>query len=129
MDTARLLIELCGEAALLLFGLSLVQRGVERAFGPALRTGLDRALGSRPRAFAAGLAATAALQSSTAAGLMIARLQASGALALPAALAAMLGANVGTALLVQALGFDLRVVFPALILAGWIAYRRAGRAR
>ncbi|WP_426959687.1 Na/Pi cotransporter family protein [Muricoccus radiodurans] len=128
MDALRLMIELAGEAALLLFGLGLVQRGIERAFGPALRQGLNRALGDRWRAFAAGLAATAALQSSTAAGLMIARLQSTGLLALTAALAAMLGANVGTALIVQVLSFDLRAVFPAFILIGWIAFR-ARRAR
>ncbi|MFT8244029.1 Na/Pi cotransporter family protein [Roseomonas sp. BN140053] len=129
MTGLRLIIELAGEAALLLFGLSLVQRGVNRAYGAALRQGLGRALGDRWRAFAAGLLATTALQSSTATGLMVAGLHSNGALGLVAALAAMLGANVGTALIVQALSFDLRTVFPALILLGWTAMKRGKRAR
>ena len=53
-----LLIQLAGEAALLLYGLSLVQRGVDRAYGAQLREGLGRALRDRWRAFAAGLLAT-----------------------------------------------------------------------
>ncbi|MFH5923334.1 Na/Pi cotransporter family protein [Roseomonas xinghualingensis] len=135
MDALRLLIELAGEAALLLFGLHLVQRGVERAFGANLRRVVGVALGSRLRAFLAGLGVTAALQSSTAAALMVGGLAAQGALGLEPALAAMLGANVGTALIVQLLSFDVRAVFPAMLLLGWAAYRRtstrqreAGRA-
>ena len=124
MDALRLLIELAGEAALLLFGLHLVQRGVERAFGANLRRTVGVALGSRPRAFLAGLGVTAALQSSTAAALMVGGLAARGALGLEPALAAMLGANVGTALIVQLLSFDVRAVFPALLFLGWAAYRR-----
>ncbi|MCR0985710.1 Na/Pi cotransporter family protein [Roseomonas populi] len=119
-----MLIELAGEAALLLFGLHLVQRGVQRAFGPDLRRIVRVALGSRLRAFLAGLGVTAALQSSTAAALMVGGLAATGTLGLEPALAAMLGANVGTALIVQLLSFDVRAVFPALLLLGWAAYRR-----
>jgi phosphate:Na+ symporter len=135
LDAIRLLVELAGEAALLLFGLHLVQRGVERGFGANLRRFVRVALGSRLRAFLAGLGVTAALQSSTAAALMVGGLAAQGALGLEPALAAMLGANVGTALIVQLLSFDVRAVFPALMLLGWAAYRRptirqreAGRA-
>lgn len=49
----------------------MVQTGVQRAFGAALSAALGRALGTRARAFVAGLGITAALQSSTATGLMI----------------------------------------------------------
>ena len=50
-------------------------------------------------AFAAALGLTALLQSSTAAGLMTASLAAEGIVSLVPALAIMLGANVGTALI------------------------------
>ncbi|MBP0444686.1 Na/Pi cotransporter family protein [Roseomonas sp. SSH11] len=135
MDAILLLLELAGEAALLLFGLHLVQRGVDRGFGAQLRRVVAVTLGSPLRAFFAGLGITAALQSSTAAALMVGGLAARGTLGLEPALAAMLGANIGTALIVQLLSFDVRAVFPALILLGWVAYRRpftrqreAGRA-
>ena len=68
---------------------------MQRAFGAALGA-LGRALGTRLRAFAAGLGITAALQSSTATGLMITGFAAGGVVGLVPALAAMLGANVGT---------------------------------
>ena len=129
MAEARLLMELAGEAALLLWGLHMVQSGVQRAFGSRLRHWLGVALGGQGRAFLAGLGATAALQSSTATALMVGSFAAGGAVALAPALAAMLGANVGTALIVQALSFDAAAVFPPLILAGVTAFRRGGRTR
>src|SRR5258707_4842061 len=45
------------------------------------------------------------------------------------ALAVMLGANVGTTLVVQILSFNISVVTPVLLLAGVIAFKRGGRTR
>ena len=47
MGEARLLLELAGEAALLLWGLHMVQSGVQRAFGSRLQQRLGVALGGR----------------------------------------------------------------------------------
>ena len=129
MHEARLLVELAGEAALLLWGLHMVQSGVQRAFGSRLRHALGLALGNPLRAFLAGLGVTAVLQSSTATALMVGSFAAAGAVALAPALAAMLGANVGTALIVQLLSFDVSAVFPALVLVGVVAFRRGQRTR
>ena len=129
MSEVRLLLELAGEAALLLWGLHMVQSGVQRAFGSRLRQALGIALGGSGRAFLAGLGVTAALQSSTATALMVGSFAASGAVALAPALAAMLGANLGTALIVQLLSFDATVAFPTLVLIGVLAFRRGKRAR
>jgi phosphate:Na+ symporter len=41
----------------------------------------------------------------------------------------MLGANVGTTLVVQVLSFDISMVTPVLLLAGVIAFKRGGRTR
>jgi hypothetical protein len=68
----------------------MVQSGILRAFGPDLRRFLSKGLDNRLAAFAAGLGATAILQSSTAAGLIVASFCASGALELVPALAVML---------------------------------------
>ncbi|TDH62252.1 Na/Pi cotransporter family protein [Dankookia rubra] len=129
MTEFRLLLDLAGEAALLLWGLHMVQSGVQKAFGSRLRHALGVALGGRVRAFAAGLGVTAVLQSSTATALMVGSFAASGAVALAPALAAMLGGNLGTALIVQLLSFDVAAVFPGLVLVGVLAFRRAKRAR
>src|SRR3546814_16842351 len=57
-------------------------------------------------AFFTGMTITAIIQSSTATGLMITGFAAGGVVALIPGLAAMLGANVGTTLIVQVLSFD-----------------------
>jgi phosphate:Na+ symporter len=123
------LLDLAGSVALLLWGLHMVQTGIQRGFGPNLRRVLGTALGNRMAAFAAGLGVTAILQSSTATGLMVAGFAAGGAVALVPALAAMLGANVGTTLIVQVLSFDVAEVAPALILFGVILFRRGTATR
>src|SRR5580658_10480161 len=97
------LLDLMGGVALLLWGLHMVLSGVLRAFGPDLRRFLGKALDNRLSAFAAGLGLTA---------LMTASLAADGVVGLVPALAIMLGANVGTTLIVQLLSFDISALAP-----------------
>jgi phosphate:Na+ symporter len=120
------LLDLMGGVALLLWGLHMVLSGVLRAFGPNLRRVLSKALGNRFSAFAAGLGLTALLQSSTATGLMTASLAADGVVSLVPALAIMLGANVGTTLIVQLLSFDIATFAPVLFVIGLITFRASG---
>ena len=129
MTSTLTLIDLAGAIALLLWGVHMVQTGIQRAFGAGLRRMLGVALGSRPKAFFAGLAATAVLQSSTATGLMVSSFAAVGLVDLVPALAAMLGANVGTTLIVQALSFDVSHVASLGVLAGVMMFRRGGETR
>jgi phosphate:Na+ symporter len=120
------LLDLMGGVALLLWGLHMVLSGVLRAFGPDLRRVLGKALGNRFSAFAAGLGLTALLQSSTATGLMTASLAADGVVSLVPALAIMLGANVGTTLIVQLLSFNITAFAPALFVLGLVTFRAGG---
>ncbi len=124
MSFPATLIDLAGFIALLLWGTHMVQTGVQRTFGPRLRSILGHALGDRFRAFVAGLGVTTLLQSSTATGLMVTGFAVGGLVELVPALAAMLGANVGTTLIVQLLSFDIAAVSPALILVGVLMFRR-----
>jgi phosphate:Na+ symporter len=117
------LLDLMGGVALLLWGLHMVQSGILRAFGSDLRRFLARGLKNRFSAFGAGLVLTALLQSSTATGLMTASFAAEGALALVPALAIMLGANVGTTLIVQVLSFNVAKAAPVLFILGLVAFR------
>ena len=109
------LLDLMGGVALLLWGLHMVQSGFMRAYGADLRRFLAKALGNRFAAFGAGLALTALLQSSTATGLVTASFVAEGMVALVPALAIMLGANVGTTLIVQVLSFNVAAAAPVLV--------------
>jgi phosphate:Na+ symporter len=126
---SAVILDLMGGVALLLWGLHMVHSGVVRAFGADLRRLLGIALQSRFRAFLAGAFVTALLQSSTATGLMAASFVSGGTLDLVPALAVMLGANVGTTLVVQILSFNITAVTPVLLLAGVIAFKRGGRTR
>jgi phosphate:Na+ symporter len=123
------LLDLMGGVALLLWGLHMVQSGILRAFGPELRRFLSKTLQNRMAAFAAGLGLTALLQSSTAAGLMATSFVSEGVVALVPALAIMLGANVGTTLIVQILSFNISAVAPVLFVLGLVAFRSGGRSR
>ena len=129
MSEFAVLLELAGGAALLLWGLHMVQSGIMRAYGTRLRQRLGAGLSSRRRGFTAGLLVTGLLQSSTATAFMVTSFCASGAVALVPGLAAMAGANVGTALIVQVLAFDASAIAPALILAGVVSFRTATHAR
>ncbi|HSU05666.1 MAG TPA: Na/Pi cotransporter family protein [Acetobacteraceae bacterium] len=123
------LIDLAGSVALLLWGVHMVQTGILRAFGPDLRRLLGTALRRRLTAFASGLGVTAILQSSTATGLMVAGFCAAGVVDLVPALAAMLGANVGTTLIVQVFSFHVVAAAPVLIVLGVGLFRRGQSAR
>jgi len=129
MNATLTLVDLAGTIALLLWGVHMVQTGIQRAFGPNLRRLLGRAFGDRFRAFAAGLGVTAILQSSTATGLMAASFAAGGLVDLVPGLAVMLGANVGTTLIVQVLSFDISKVAPLFVLIGVVLFRRGTQSR
>jgi phosphate:Na+ symporter len=121
------LLDLMGGVALLLWGLHMVRSGVMRAFGSGLRRFLGAALQNRFLALLAGIGVTALLQSSTATGLLMTSFAARGLVDLVPALAVMLGANIGTTLIVQILSFDVSALAPILFLAGLLAFNVGGR--
>jgi phosphate:Na+ symporter len=129
MDATLTLVDLAGAIALLIWGVHMVRTGITRAFGPQLRRALSYALGSRFKAFLAGMGVTSILQSSTATGLMATAFAAGGLVDLVPALAVMLGANVGTTLIVQVLSFDVSRVSFLFILIGVFMFRRSGVTR
>jgi phosphate:Na+ symporter len=123
------LLDLMGGVALLLWGLHMVRSGILRAFGPDLRRLLAKALHDRFAAFAAGFGLTALLQSSTATALITSSFTAEGLVGLVPALAIMLGANVGTTLIVQVLSFNIAAAAPVLFILGLVAFRSGPRSR
>ncbi len=123
------LLDLMGGVALLLWGLHMVHSGILRAFGPDLRLILAGALKNRLAAFAAGVGLTALLQSSTATALITSSFTAEGLVSLVPALAIMLGANVGTTLIVQILSFNIAAAAPVLFILGLVAFRGGARSR
>jgi len=124
------LLNLLAGVALLVWGTHIVRSGVLRVFGADLRRVLSKSVANRGRAFLAGLGVTAVVQSSNATALITASFVDQGLIALPAALAIMLGADVGTALMAQVFSLDLSWLSPLAILFGVIFFlsRRDTRA-
>src|SRR5690554_2799984 len=101
MSAQALLIELIGGAALLLWATRMVRTGILRAFGSRLRHILAEATGNSLRATVAGMGSAAVLQSSTATALLVVGFTGRGLVALAPALAVMLGADLGSTLVVR----------------------------
>jgi phosphate:Na+ symporter len=124
------LLNLLAAIALLVWGTHIVRTGVLRVYGAALRQVLARSMKGRGTAFLAGLGVTGLLQSSTATALLTSSFVSQGLLTTSAALAVMLGADVGTAAMVQIFALDLRWLAPVAIIVGVVVYlsRRNERA-
>ena len=122
------LLNLLAAIALLVWGTHNVRTGVLRAFGENLRSVLAASFGRRVPALAAGIGVTSLVQSSTATCLIVASFVGKGLVTTGAALAVMLGADVGTALMAVVFSFDLSWLSPLLIFAGVVMFvaRQAG---
>ncbi|MDP6391185.1 MAG: Na/Pi cotransporter family protein [Alphaproteobacteria bacterium] len=129
ISATLVLLNMLGAIALLLWGMRMVRTGVTRAYGSSLRTVLGRHLDNRFTAFFSGLGITAVLQSSTATCLMTASFASRGLVATTAALAVMLGADVGTTLVAQVFTLDISWLSPVFIVAGLIAFHGGRRKR
>lgn len=122
MHPFMILFHLAAAVMLLLWAVRMVRTGVERAHGPALKSALRGARGGQPGMALVGTALAVVLQSSTAVGLLAAGFAASGILGIAAGLAAMIGADLGSALVVKVLSYDLSELVPMLILAGTVLF-------
>jgi len=120
---------LAAAVALLLWSVRLIRTGVERAFMPELKRRLKELSGNHLSAAAGGLLAAMAMQSSTAVVLIAAGFATSGMLTFAAALALILGADLGTALMAQVLILPVSQVIPFALLAGVLIFSKARSRR
>ena len=119
MAIVEFLLNLSGAVFLLLFAVRQVRNGIERAHGASFEriiTNQENLVG----ASSSGLILAAILQSSAAVGLLVAGFASSGYIGFPVALATILGADLGSALIIQVLSFRLDWLVPMLLtLGGW----------
>ena len=116
------LLNLLAAIALLVWGTHLVRTGILRVFGANLRHVLAQATGNRATAAMAGVGVTAVVQSSTATALIVSAFVGQGMVTLTAALAVMLGADVGTSLMAVVFHFDLSWMSPLFIFVGVLLF-------
>lgn len=118
MHPFLILLHLAAAVMLLLWAVRMVRTGIERAYGPALRNAMRHARGGAPGMAAAGVVLAIVLQSATAVGVLAVGFCASGIIGVGTGVAALLGADLGSALVVKLLSFDLSELIPGLMLAG-----------
>ncbi|RWU27006.1 hypothetical protein DM813_04010 [Pseudomonas alkylphenolica] len=116
------LLNLLSAVALLIWGTHIVRTGILRVYGSNLRRVLSQNMSKRPLAFVAGILVTALVQSSNATAMLVTSFVGQGLMSLTPALAIMLGADVGTALMARVLTFDLSWLSPLLIFLGVIFF-------
>jgi phosphate:Na+ symporter len=116
------LLNLLAAIALLVWGTSIVRTGMMRLLGENLRQVLARSFSNRGNSVLAGIGVTSLVQSSMATCLMLASFAGQGLVTTSAALAVMLGADVGTALMAAVYSFDLSWVSPLLIFVGVVMF-------
>lgn len=118
MSGAVFLIHLAGAVAMLLFATRMVRTGVERAYGDILRHRLRGVVRNPVLAIVAGTLLAIALQSATAVTLLVGSFVGSGYVGATAGLLAVVGADLGSALVVKILSFDLEILVPLCLVAG-----------
>jgi len=127
MSGSVVLINFAGAIALLLFATRMVRTGVERAYGDLLRQKLRSTMKNPVLAVLAGGALAIALQSSTAVTLLVGSFAGAGIVSGMAGQLAVRGAEVGSALVVKLLSFDLSLLVPICIACGTFMFMATER--
>lgn len=128
MNGSSVLLHLAGAVALLLWATRMVRTGVERAYGERMRRSLRGVLHNPVLAVLWGLMLSIALQSSTAVSLLVGSFVGSGIVSGIAGLMAVRGAEVGSALVVKILSFDLTLLVPLCLVAGTVIFMSTERS-
>jgi len=118
MSGSVVLLQLAGAVALMLYATRMVRTGVERAYGDILRQKLRSTMRNPFMAVIVGTALAVALQSSTAVTLLVGSFAGAGIVSGMAGQLAVRGAEIGSALVVKILSFDLTLLVPVCITAG-----------
>src|SRR3954447_1835193 len=122
MSGTELFATFLGSVALLLWGVRMVRTGMTRAFGSQLPRAISTYARTRIGAFLAGVGITGILQSSTATAMLLASFAARGLIALPLALAVILGADVGSAIVAQVFSLDIKWLWTVLVALGVLLF-------
>lgn len=123
------IVNIVGSVALLLWGIRMMRTGVTRSFGGELRRVLALSAKNRVTGFLTGFGAAAAVQSSTATAMIVSSFAGQGLIAGVAALAIVLGADVGTTIVVQVLSFDINWISPLFLTIGVITFLASEKTR
>lgn len=128
MPILSFLLHLAGALMLLLFAVRMVRTGIERSFGDRFQTLLTQNRWP-PRAALIGVMLAMVLQSSAAVTLLSAGFLGNGLLGFTTALAVVLGGDLGSAIVIRILSFDLQWLVPVLLAAGGALFLKSTERR
>jgi phosphate:Na+ symporter len=115
------ILEIVGALVIFLIGMKLMSEALQKVAGVKMRSVFGALTSNKLRSITTGFILTGALQSSSAVTVMIVSFVNAGLLALPGAIAVIMGANIGTTLtawLVAIAGFKLNIAAFSLPLIG-----------
>lgn len=124
MNIYLVLVNIAGAVTLLLWATRMVRTGMERSQKAVLHRLLGQGKRNHLKSAALGGFVAVLLQSSTAVALIAAGFAASGQLTLAAGLATMLGADLGSAIVVQLLSVNPSWLMPILMILGGVMFFR-----
>jgi phosphate:Na+ symporter len=124
MNIYLVIINIAGAVTLLLWATRMVRTGMERSQKAVLHRLLSQGKRGHMKSAALGGFVAILLQSSTAVALIAAGFAASGKLTLSAGLATMLGADLGSAIVVQLLSVNPAWLMPILMIVGGALFFR-----
>lgn len=118
INGSLILINIIAGVCLLIWGLDLLKRGMEKGFGDRINLILSRSTSNPIKAFFSGIFVTLLIQSSTAITLLISSFAGERYITLAASLMVMLGSNIGRTIVAQVLTFDISWIIPVCIIIG-----------
>ncbi|WP_336288228.1 MULTISPECIES: Na/Pi cotransporter family protein [unclassified Bartonella] len=118
MDGSLILLRLAGAISLLLWATRMVRTGVERAYGDKLKLKMRHVMSNPFFAVGFGLFTAVILQSSTAVTLLVGSFVNSGFVSSLMGLMAVRGGELGSALVVKILAYDLNIAVPLCLFIG-----------
>lgn len=127
MNGPLVILHLAGAVALLLWATRMVRTGVERAYGDRLKRKLRNVMANPVFAVGFGLFMAVVLQSSTAVTLLVGSFVGSGFVSGVAGLMAVRGGELGSALVVKILSYNLTALVPLCLLIGTFIFMTTER--
>ena len=122
MSGHMVLLNMLGGICLLLWATRMVKTGVMRAFGEKFRRSIGHVTRRPLIACLTGIGVAAAVQSSSATALIVVSFIERALIPLSAGLAVMLGADIGSTLVVQSLSFKINGFVPVFLCLGFFAF-------
>ena len=131
-DYIMVSLKLLGALGLLIYGMKMMSKALQKMAGPQLRHILSRMTTNRLTGMLTGTMVTCAVQSSSATTVMTVSFVSAGLLTLSQAISVIMGANIGTTLTawIMSLGYNVdlsNMVFPAFFFGMVLIYRKRHR--